>query len=517
MRPKSLINSTIAAYLGWLLKRLRYAQHQMDQYQDAFLLESLHKSRKTEIGREFNFHGIRTYKQFSSEVPVIDYDNVRDRIIRMMDGESDILSPGLVTWFSKSSGTTEDKSKYIPVTAEHLTHTHKRSSWYSLALLYSRHPDIRVFSDRNLVFTGSLYKTNHPNIRYGDVSAIMLYHMPWIGKPFYTPDLKTALMPEWDKKIEAMARICSKHQVGVMAGVPTWAIVLMTRILELTGKDNMLEVWPNAKAYFHGGVGFEPYEDQFRRLFPSDNFLFHEIYNASEGYFAAQDLADRDEGLLLFPDTGIFYEFLPESEWNVSNPTAIRLKDVEVDKEYAMVITTNGGLWRYKIGDTIKFTSKSPYRIRITGRTKQYINVFGEEVMVDNTNRAIAQASSKCGASISDYTVAPFYMQLNGKGGHHWLVEFNQPPHDISKFADELDLQLQSLNSDYEAKRYKGLALERLRLTVLPKGTFRKWLDKKGRAGSQAKVPRLSNDRKYVEDILSMLNSPLMSSEILDV
>lgn len=512
-----MINSAVAAYLGWLLKRLRYAEKRMDLYQDTFLLESLQKSRKTEIGRSFDFKNIHSYSQFSRKVPIVEYDMIRDQIRRMMGGQSDVLAPGLVTWFSKSSGTTEDKSKFIPVTAEHLTHTHKRSSWYSLALLYDRHPDIRVFADRNLVFTGSLYKTDHPNIRYGDVSAIMLYHMPWIGKPFYTPDLKTSMMSEWDKKIEAMARICSKHQVGVMAGVPTWALVLMQRILELTGKANMHEVWPHAKAYFHGGVGFEPYEAQFRSLFPSKEFLFHEIYNASEGYFAAQDLSHRDEGLLLFPDTGIFYEFLPESEWNSTTPKAVPLRDIELDTEYAMVITTNGGLWRYKIGDTIRFTSRTPYRIRITGRTKQYINVFGEEVMVDNTNRAIAQAASICNASISDYTVAPFYLNLNGKGGHQWLVEFNQTPGDINRFADELDAQLQSLNSDYEAKRFKGLALERLRMTVLPKGTFRKWLERKGKSGSQAKIPRLSNDRKYVDDILSMLNSSFMTSETIDV
>ncbi|MBL0008738.1 MAG: GH3 auxin-responsive promoter family protein [Saprospiraceae bacterium] len=357
--------------------------------------------------------------------------------------------------------------------------------------------------------TGSISRTPHPDIRYGDVSAIMLHHLPWIGRPFFTPDFNTSLLPEWDKKIEIMADVCSRENVGVFAGVPTWTLVLFRRMLELTGKSNMQEVWPHASVYMHGGVGFGPYQEQFKAMFPNDRFAYQEIYNASEGYFASQDTNDRQEGLLLFPDTGIYYEFIPEGQWHHPTPEAIPLKAVEIGKPYAMVITTNGGLWRYKIGDTVMFTSTDPHRLCITGRTKQYINTFGEEVMVDNTDRAIELTSRALRAMVSDYTVAPVHMTLNGRGGHHWLIEFDQAPEDINAFADLLDTNLQLLNSDYEAKRFQSMALNRLQLTVLPKGTFRKWIQKKGKSGSQAKVPRLSNERTYLEEVLAMISHPL--------
>ena len=505
MRPGNLINSVISVYLARLYQQLRKAEKNMHSKQDEMLRSFIQKARKTEVGREFGFSSIRNYKDYVHQVPVRRYDDIRTQILRMMDGETNILWPGLVTWFAKSSGTTEDKSKFIPVTTEHLNHTHNRAGWYTLSLLYHRNPEIRVFGDKNLVMTGSISRTAHPDIRYGDVSAIMRHHMPWIGRPFFTPNFKTTLMPEWEEKIETMARVCSKANVGVFAGVPTWTLVLFRRMLELTGCDNMLEVWPNASAYMHGGVGFGPYEEQFKKMFPSDNFRYQEIYNASEGYFASQDTNDRREGLLLFPDNGIVYEFIPEEQWNNPSPEAIPLKEIEIDKPYAMVITTNGGLWRYKIGDTVSFTTKDPYRICITGRTKQYINTFGEEVMVDNTDRAIELTSKLLNVMVSDYTVAPIHMSVSGKGGHHWLIEFDKAPRDIEEFADKLDQTLQQLNGDYEAKRYKSMALDRLKMTVLPKGTFRKWLFKKGKAGSQAKIPRLSNDRSYLEDILSLV------------
>lgn len=512
MKSRNLINSIISVYLSNLYKYLMRAEKDIHKHQDRMLNSFITKAKKTEIGREFGFSSIRNYKDFTKQVPVRGYDDIRTQILRMMEGETNILWPGLVTWFAKSSGTTEDKSKFIPVTTEHLNHTHNRAGWYTLALLYHRHPDVKVFGDKNLVMTGSISKTNHPAIRYGDVSAIMRHHMPWIGRPFFTPNFKTTLMSEWEKKIEIMAHVCSKENVGVFAGVPTWTLVLFRRMLELYGCDNMLQIWPNARAYVHGGVGFGPYDEQFRNMFPSDNFQYQEVYNASEGYFASQDSGDRREGLLIFPDNGIVYEFIPEEQWNNPSPEAIPLKEVEIDKPYAMVITTNGGLWRYKIGDTVSFTTLDPYRICITGRTKQYINTFGEEVMVDNTDRAIEITSKKFQAMVSDYTVAPIHMTIEGKGGHHWLIEFDQPPHDIEQFANTLDLTLQQLNGDYEAKRYKGMALDRLQLTVLPKGTFRKWLHKKGKAGSQAKIPRLSNDRSYLEDILTLVNYPTVSS-----
>ncbi len=513
MRPRSLINTAIARYLRYLYDRLQYRQKNIHPLQNQLLHTLLQKAKRTETGRSFGFSSVTDAATYARQVPVRDYDAIRDQIQRMMQGETNVLWPGLVTWFAKSSGTTADKSKFIPVTTEHLNHTHIRSGWYTLALLYHRFPGTRVFADKNLVMAGSISRASHPDIRYGDVSAIMYHHMPWIGRPFFTPDFATTLMPEWDQKIEIMAQKCARENVGVFAGVPTWNLVLFRRILELYGCDHMLQVWPNASVYMHGGVGFGPYESQFRQMFPSDQFHYQEIYNASEGYFASQDTHDRREGMLILPDNGIYYEFIPEGQWHSPDPEAIPLRDVEIDKPYAMVITTNGGLWRYKIGDTVTFTSVDPYRICITGRTKQYINTFGEEVMVDNTDRAIEMTSAALQAQVADYTAGPIHMTVHGRGGHHWLVEFDHTPPDIERFADLLDSHLQQVNGDYEAKRFQSMALNRLTLTVLPKGTFRRWLQKKGKIGSQAKVPRLSNDRQYLDDILDMIRYPLTSNQ----
>jgi hypothetical protein len=513
MRLSNPINATIALYLSQLYARLRKAEKNIHPLQDSQLRSFLQKARNTEIGREYSFRHIKDYQQYRKQLPIRAYDDIRQQVHRMMQGEENILWPGLISWFAKSSGTTADKSKFIPVSTEHLNHTHNRAGWYSLALLYHRNPNTRVFADKNLVLTGSITRMPHPEIRYGDVSAIMLQHMPWIGRPFFTPSIKTCLLPDWDKKIEIMAEVCSRQNVGVMGGVPTWALVLFRRILELTGKENMLEVWPHAAAYMHGGVGFGPYQQQFREMFPSDQFIYQEVYNASEGYFACQDTNDRQEGLLIIPDNGIFYEFIPEGQWNDDQPEAIPLREVETGKSYAVVITTNGGLWRYKIGDTVSFTSTAPYRLCITGRTQQFINAFGEEVMVDNTDKAIEITTAAHQATIKDYTVAPIHMTLNGKGGHHWLIEFEKAPAHLDAFADQLDAELQKLNSDYEAKRFHAMALDRLTLTILPPGTFRKWLEKKGKRGSQAKVPRLSNDRRYLEEILAMINHPIGANE----
>lgn len=505
MQPASLINPTIAWYLRYVYARLQRRSGQIHELQDDLLKSLVYKARHTETGKSYGFRSVKSYADFKHQVPVHDYEAIRQQVHRMMKGETDILWPGLVTWFAKSSGTTSDKSKFIPVTTEHLNHTHTRAGWYSLSLYYHRHPAARVFSDKNLTMAGSIYRTDHPDIRYGDVSAIMLHHLPWIGRPFFTPDIATSLLPEWDRKIEIMANKCARENVGAIAGVPTWALVLFRRILELHGCDHMLQVWPNASVYMHGGVGFGPYEEHFRQMFPSDQFRYQEIYNASEGYFASQDTEDRQEGMLIFPDNGIFYEFIPEGQWHHPNPETVQLRDVEVGKAYAMVITTNGGLWRYLIGDTVTFTSTNPYRICVVGRTKQYINTFGEEVMVHNTDKAIELTSKVTGALVTDYTAAPIHMTVNGKGGHHWLIEFEKTPPDIRTFAELLDDHLQQVNGDYEAKRFQSMALEPLKVTVIPPGTFRKWLDKKGRSGSQAKVPRLSNDRFYLEEILDML------------
>ncbi len=346
----------------------------------------------------------------------------------------------------------------------------------------------------------------YPTTIIGDVSAIMLQNMPSAGRPFYAPDFDTALMSNWDEKIERMAHILSKENMTLLAGVPTWTILLLRRILELTKKNNLLEVWKNVETYVHGGVSFEPYRTQFEQLLPSKNIYYQEIYNASEGFFAAQDDFSANDMLLLL-DNGIFYELLPVSEWEKPNPQAVPLEAARTGENYALVITTNSGLWRYVPGDTVQFTSTKPYRIQLTGRTKQFVNAFGEEVMVANTDRALAETCQQTQTAVAEYTVAPIYFSASGKAGHEWLVEFEHPPTDLETFQNLLDSNLQRANSDYEAKRFKNIALERLRLRVLPSGTFHHWLRSKGKFGGQHKVPRLANHRQYVDEILGLVPS----------
>lgn len=312
-------------------------------------------------------------------------------------------------------------------------------------------------------------------------------------------------MPDFEEKIERMARQCSQQDVVMIGGVPTWTVVLFRKILELTGKSNMLEVWPNFQVYIHGGVSFTPYRDQFRQFLPSGQVSYQEIYNASEGYFAIQNDFESGDMLLLL-DNGIYYEFIPMDQWHQPAPKAVPLEAVEVGKNYAIVISTNGGLWRYTPGDTVTFTSTFPYKIKITGRTRQFVNAFGEEVMVENTDRALAMTCAQTGAVVLEYTVAPVYFKGPGKGGHEWLVEFEKKPSDMQSFSSLLDQNLQKVNSDYEAKRYHNMALEQLQLRPMPRGTFHQWLKMKGKYGGQHKVPRLSNERKYVEDILEFLD-----------
>jgi hypothetical protein len=439
-------------------------------------------------------------------VPLSEYDDLEPYIKRMMDGAYNILWPGFVNWYAKSSGTTSKKSKFIPVPKENLRRNHIKGSWDVVTLLYKDIANAQMFENKNLVMGGSLSNYEHnPMTTYGDISAIMLYNMPIIGRPFYTPDFRTALMHNWDEKIDRMVETCSKERISMFGGVPSWTIVLFRKILEATGKSNMLEVWPDVQAYVHGGVGFDPYREQFKQFIPKDDFTYLEVYNASEGYFAIQDdLQTRD--MLLLLDNGVYFEFLPMSEYGTSNPITVGLQDVELDLNYAMVVSTNAGLWRYIIGDTIKFTNLKPYKIQITGRTKHFINAFGEEVMVSNTDRALAVTCEKFNLETRDYTVAPVYFSEGAKARHEWLIEFEKNPPDLEAFRIALDKNLQSVNSDYEAKRYKSMALENLSVEVLPKYTFYKWMERRGKLGGQNKVPRLSNDRKYVDDILNFIS-----------
>lgn len=473
------------------------------EVQESLLKHLLESTKHTEWGRRYGYRAIRTPAQFAARVPISDYDALKPYITRMMKGEKDVLWSGAVRWFSKSSGTTSDRSKFIPVTSQNLKKCHIRGTWDTMAMFYHNRPDARQFECKSMIMGGSLdtYEP-YPKTLYGDVSAIMIHNMPAVGRPFFTPDFKTALLDNWEEKLEKLARIGANEPNMVMiGGVPTWTVVLMRRILEITGKDHMLEVWPHFQGYVHGGVSFSPYRKQFEAFFPSDQVSYQEIYNASEGYFAAQDDFQRDDMLLLL-NNGIYYEFLPMADWNNPDAKAIPLADVETGKNYALVISTNAGLWRYTPGDTVTFTSKHPYRIKITGRTKQFVNAFGEEVMVENTDKALAMTCHRTGAVVSEYTVAPIYFEDNKKGGHQWLVEFERSPSDIAQFSRLLDTALQQVNSDYEAKRSKSLALKALQLQELPRGTFYDWMRWRGKFGGQHKVPRLANHREYVEQIL---------------
>ncbi|MCA0238834.1 MAG: GH3 auxin-responsive promoter family protein [Bacteroidetes bacterium] len=501
---KWLVNKVLKQYLSVRMKRIEHYIEHPEEVQERWLRSLIDAAQSTEFGRRYGFSEIRDAEEFARRVPVHDYEKLKGDINRMMHGEQDVLWPGEINWYSKSSGTTSDKSKYIPVPYANMYDCHIAGSWDSLAMLYNNKPDMEIFRRKNLVMSGSFESLiDYPKTNYGDVSAVLTYHMPAIARPFYTPDLEVVLQSNFEDKIEQVAEITSKEDDVVMfGGVPTWIIVLFRLILEKTGKKNMLEVWPHLQAYMHGGVGFEPYRQTFRELIPSDDFVYQEIYNASEGYFGAQLDLDRND-MLLFTDNGVFYEFVPMEEWEKEHPKTVTLSDVELGKDYAIMISCNNGLWRYQPGDTVVFTRKYPHCFQISGRTKQFINAFGEEVMVGDADKALAETCRQMNAVVSEYTAAPVYFGSGkSKGGHEWIVEFEKEPADLERFNDLLDQTLQRINSDYEAKRFKGLALERLLLRAVPKGTFHRWMRARGKFGNQNKVPRLANHRKFVEEVV---------------
>ena len=455
----------------------------------------------TQFGQQYNFGKLFNLRDFKNTVPVHEYDDIKPHIERMMNGEENVLWPTPVTWFAKSSGTTSDKSKFIPVSEESMKDGHFQVSKDVLTLYYNNFPASDLLTGKGLVIGGShnIYALNE-DIQYGDLSAVLMQNAPFWTNWIRTPELSILLMDEWESKIEKLAEVTIKENVTSISGVPTWSMVLFRRILELTGKQTIAEVWPELELFMHGGVSFVPYREQFQQLIGKPiNYL--EMYNASEGFFAAQD-QPGEEGLLLFPDHGIFYEFMPVSEYGKKDPQTVGLQDVEIGKNYAPVISTNGGLWRYLLGDTIQFTLLKPFRIKVSGRLKHYMNAFGEEVIVDNADQAIAIASEKTGAVVNDYTAAPVYFSEASNGAHEWLIEFEKEPDDLERFTIELDAALKNINSDYEAKRHKSIALRLPIIHSLKKGLFSQWLHSKGKLGGQHKVPRLSNERNFVEDLL---------------
>ena len=467
------------------------------------LQELVTAAQYTEFGKKYHFSRLFTVKDFKKNIPIQEYEDVKPYIERMMLGEENILWNTPINWFAKSSGTTSAKSKFIPISEESLTDNHFKGSKDVLTTYYENFPSSDLLTGKALVIGGShqLCKLNDDiDIQYGDLSAVLMQNSPFWGQWLRTPELSIALLDEWENKIEKLATITAEENVTSIAGVPTWTLLLLKRILEIKGKQTIKEVWPNLELYINGGVSFVPYREQFEKIIGGQiNYL--EIYNASEGFFAGQQNPD-DDGMLLFTEHGIFYEFMPVEEYGKANPQTTGLKNVVTGKNYALVISTTGGLWRYLIGDTIQFTSINPYKIKVSGRLKHYMNAFGEEVIVDNSDKAIAVAAEKTNSVVNDYTAAPVYFCNDNNGAHEWLIEFDIAPKDLHQFTIELDTALKNSNSDYEAKRYKDIALRLPIVHALRKGIFTQWLRNKGKLGGQHKVPRLSNERVMLEEIL---------------
>jgi hypothetical protein len=502
----ALINSV----LSWLIKQ---RVHQIELFmkyplevQYDWFTRLVSTAKNTEWGRKYDYKSIGSIEEYKSRVPLNDYESMKPIIERLRKGEQNLLWPTEIKWFAKSSGTTTDKSKFIPVSMEALEECHFSGGKDLLSIYFNNHPETLLFDGRGIAMGGSHQVTEINNESYyydGDLSAIIIQNLPLWVEFRRTPNLSIALMNEWESKIEKMAKATINHNVTSASGVPSWTLLLFKRVLEITGKSSILEVWPQFELFIHGGVYFAPYKEQFRNIFSSDKVNYLETYNASEGFFGIQD-RDGSDDMLLMLDYGIFYEFIPVDQVNSENPRTLSLNEVETGVNYAIVISTNAGLWRYIIGDTVTFTTLNPYRIKITGRTKNFINAFGEELIIDNAEKALAIACEKCRAVISEYTAGPVYFLGNSKGAHEWLIEFDKVPDDISFFINVLDNALKSVNSDYEAKRYHDLILGEPVVRVMPKGTFYTWLKSKGKLGGQHKVPRLSNDRKYIDEIVKM-------------
>jgi hypothetical protein len=466
--------------------------------------ELVSTAKNTEFGLKHHFEKINSYEDFKSEVPLQTYDDFKPYVDRMLAGEQNILWPTEVKCFAKSSGTTSDRSKFIPVTKESLDECHYKGGKDLLSLYYHNVPDRKLYKGKHLIIGGSA-EVNYLNedTYSGDLSSIIVKHLPWWAELRRTPARDIALMSQWEEKIEKLAHSTIDEDVYILAGVPSWSLVLLNRIKEITGVDSIKEVWPNLELYMHGGVSFHPYKSQFEELIQDPNMNYIETYNASEGFFGIQDDMTKQEMLLML-DYGIFFEFIPMSSFDgVNSKEVINIEEVELNTNYAMVISTNAGLWRYIIGDTVRFSSTFPHRIQITGRTKQFINTFGEELIVDNAEQAIRMASKQTNATIKEYTVAPVFMDASNKGTHEWAVEFKREPESMAHFMEILDTSLKSLNSDYEAKRIGSMAMEFPKYHKLPKDSFETWLKGRNKLGGQHKVPRLMNDRSVMEDIIS--------------
>ena len=475
---------------AWFSRRARaidrFRRHPIET-QERMFRYLLRRGRMTEFGDRYDLRHIHTVEQFQTQVETFDYDTFKPYVERMLEGIRSVTSPGRVTLFARSSGTTSDRSKYIPVTRDSLWWNHTLGMRDVATLYAAAHPKTRAFEGKTLTLGGSC--TQEGRNLVGDLSALLIHETTFWSGWFRAPRTETAIIPDFDEKCAAICRQCVGEPITAFAGVPSWNLALMRRVLEYTGRKNLLEVWPRLEMFAHGGVEFAPYRTSFEELIPSEKMKYMETYNASEGFFAMADDPSRSDMLLML-DYGTFFEFR-------SGTQIVPLEGVECGKVYAVLITSNNGLWRYEIGDTVEFTSTNPYRIRFAGRTRQYINVFGEELIVDNAEHALLAACRKTGAVVSEYSVAPCYMSLRERGAHEWIVEFEREPDSLERFAEALDGELRAVNSDYDAKR--RTTLERQRLTVVERGRFLAWM----RARGKNKVPRLVNDRRVADEILA--------------
>ncbi len=499
--PFPLVNSIISWFLKKRIHQIELFLKYPIDVQEELLFKLINASKDTRFGKINGFSYLKTYEDFAKTVKIQQYESIEPQIERCRKGEQNLFWATDIKWFAKSSGTTNAKSKFIPVSDEAIEDCHMKAGKDMLCHYINNNPNSQLFVGKGLRLGGSSDAYEDSDSFFGDLSAIIIENMPFWADFSSTPSQEIALMSEWEGKMEAIVNETINENITSLAGVPSWMLVFLNKVLEKTGENSIIDVWPNLEVYFHGGVNFNPYREQYKKLIPKKGFKYYETYNASEGFFAIQDQNDSEE-LLLMLDYGIFYEFIPMDAYDGENSTAIPLSEVQKNTNYALVITTNSGLWRYLIGDTIKFTSLNPYRIKITGRTKHFINVFGEELIIENTEDALKLACKKNDATIVDYTVAPIFMSNTQKGGHEWMIEFSKPPKNIAYFTEILDNTLKSINSDYEAKRYQNMTLNMPVIHVAKKGLFYNWLKQKGKLGGQNKVPRLSNSRKFLEELL---------------
>ncbi len=502
-----ILSSIISLVNTRRLSQIDHFKQHPEEVQQEQLKKLIESAKATTFGKDFHFNSISGFQDFANRVPVRDYEGVRPYVERLRKGESNLLWPGDIKWFAKSSGTTSTKSKFIPVTKETLEDCHFRGGKDVLALYLQNNPESDMFSGKCLTLGGSHQINNFSNDSYyGDLSAILIENLPFWTHFARTPEQSIALMDEWEAKLEKITETTIKDNVTSLAGVPSWFMVLIKHILKQTGKSNLLEIWPNLELFMHGGINFTPYRKQYKEIIPTDKMNYQETYNASEGFFGIQDDL-KDPGMLLMLDYGIFYEFIPLNQITHPHPDAKTIENVELGVDYAMVISTNSGLWRYMIGDTVRFTSLRPHKIIITGRTKHYINAFGEELMIENAERALERACSETHAVIKEYTAAPIFMGEKTKGAHQWLIEFDEMPGSVDNFRDVLDKALQDANSDYEAKRYKDITLDKPDVVIARHHLFMDWLKSKNKLGGQNKIPRLANNREYIDELLKINNT----------